>query len=139
MRSAFIAYLDASGTDHDQPVLAVAGFVALAEQWVEFEPPWKRRLEKDGLEFFHMSEVNRKFKGRSDERKQLLQDLAQIVEFHVGVKVGCCVVNEGVAQIPESDRRRWHMNAYSLAGRSCAAQIRLWGKSWGAPPLAYGF
>ncbi len=131
-RSQFVAYLDASGTDHDQPVLVVAGFVALSEQWTEFEVAWNERLRRDGLERFHMKEINGTLKARSVRGRKLLQDLASIIESHVTRKFGCCVVNKALAGIPRSETTAWHINAYSLAGRSCAAQIRAWTKSWGA-------
>jgi len=131
----FTAYIDASGTEHDQPVLAVAGFIALTEEWLAFEGVWRERLLRDGFERFHMSEINRTFRGNSMARRRLLEDLALIIEGHVTRKVGCCVVNEGLRQIPIVDKKRWHMNAYSLGGRSCAAQIRLWAEGWGARSL----
>jgi len=131
----FEAYLDASGTEHDQPVLAVAGFIGLAEEWLAFERIWRKRLSKDGFECFHMREINRTFKGRGAARRGLLLDLAAIIEGHVTRKVGCCVVNEGIRQMPAVDKKRWHVNAYSLGGRSCAAQIRLWAETKGARSL----
>ncbi len=128
----FAAYLDASGTEHDQPVLAVAGFLALAEEWLAFELVWRERLSRDGLAYFHMREINREYKGDSAGRRRLLEDLARIIGEHVTMKVGCCVVNEGLNQIPDTDRKRWYLNAYSLTGRSCAAQIRIWANGWSA-------
>ena len=34
------AYLDASGTDPNQPIIVVGGWVASEDRWAEFKPQW---------------------------------------------------------------------------------------------------
>lgn len=53
--SIFTVYCDASGHPDGTKVLAVAGFIAAVDQWLEFERNWKETLEKKvGVSSLHM-------------------------------------------------------------------------------------
>jgi hypothetical protein len=125
--SAFTCYFDASGTQHDQLALAVAGFMSTAEKWIEFEEAWKSRLSKSGLKHFHKKELDlARYPG-------LLDDLARIIRDHTMRKFGMVVrVAELHSRVPEKAYNKWHLNAYSYAGRACAAYVRQWAQSWHA-------
>lgn len=43
----FTAYFDESGTHGDSAALVVSGYVASAEQWLNFDGAWKHLLMKD--------------------------------------------------------------------------------------------
>ncbi|HCC56729.1 MAG TPA: hypothetical protein DEQ47_05605 [Solibacterales bacterium] len=137
--SAFTAYFDASGTEHDQLCLAVAGFVSTTDKWVEFDQRWNERLAKDGIKYFHMNEFNNpgskgEFRNWSydDPRRPLLhRDLIGVITDHVDRHFGCCVITEALNGLTLQERQEWHLSAYALAGRSCAAQLRLWCETWG--------
>jgi hypothetical protein len=118
---AFICYFDASGTQHDQLALAVAGFMSTAEGWLEFEGEWKARLLQSGLTHFHRKEIDlRKYPG-------LLEDLATITRGHAMRKFGMVVrVSELHRQVPQEEYNQWNLDAYSYAARACAAHVRLW-------------
>ena len=119
--SAFTCYFDASGTQHDQVALAVGGFMSTAERWLEFETEWKRRLAKDGLEYFHRKEI------RPERHPGLLDDLAKIIGDYAMRKFGMVVrVRELHRLVSKSILNKWHLDAYSYAGRACAAHVRLW-------------
>jgi hypothetical protein len=119
--SAFTCYFDASGTQHDQLALAVAGFMSTAESWLEFEGVWKARLHKSGLKYFHRKELNLK------NHPGLLEDLASIIRDYAMRKFGMVVrVRELHSKVPKADYNKFDLNAYSYAGRACAAQVRMW-------------
>jgi hypothetical protein len=50
---AILTYLDASGDAH-QPILSVAGFLALEEQWAQFSEQWAAVLAANGVTELHM-------------------------------------------------------------------------------------
>ncbi|MGD1094541.1 MAG: hypothetical protein ABSB35_21430 [Bryobacteraceae bacterium] len=120
--SAFTCYFDASGTQHDQPALAVGGFMSTAEQWLEFEAAWKARLFKGGLKYFHRKELNLK------RHPGLLEDLASIIRDYAMRKFGMVVRVAELHKLPKAEYEDWHLDAYSYAGRACAAHVRLWAK-----------
>ena len=116
--AAFTAYFDASGSQDDQPVLAVGGFLACTEAWLEFEQEWEARLTRDGLDYFRTSEFN-SYRGqfktgwRKDEgrRVQLITDLVQIIHG-LGRKFGCVVVNKSLnATFSDQARTDWNLGA----------------------------
>ena len=136
---ALTAYFDASGSEKGQPVLAVAGYLACTEAWLAFEKQWLQRLQADGLTYFHTTDFNayqHEFKegwrGDESRRVSLISDLVQIILHHAQRQFGVVVVNkEAKTELPESLRERCHINSYSLAGRTCAAQVRRWANSEG--------
>ena len=136
----FTAYFDASGSEEDQPNLAVAGFISNAESWMEFEDRWLERLHRDDLAYFHTSEFNSSqgqfvegWKDNEVRRTRLIVDLVQIIKETANRKVGMVVLNKNVqAGFSEEQRLRWHIRSYSLAGRTCAARVREWAESWHA-------
>ena len=124
--AAFTAYFDASGTEHDQPCLAVAGYVALAEQWMDFETEWNSRLKDDGLDFFHSVWVRSQWKDDPSRINGLYRDLIKIIRGNVLQKFGCCIINKSLAKWAKRDKDKWNLSAYSMAGRTCASQLKTW-------------
>jgi hypothetical protein len=121
--SAFTCYFDASGTQHDQVALAMAGFMSTAEQWLEFEREWKARLLQDGWKYFHRKELN------SRKHSGLLEDLASIIQNYAMRKFGMVVrVAELHRLVQKEEYDKWNLDAYSYAGRACAAHVRQWAK-----------
>lgn len=127
------AYFDAGGDQVDQRYLVVAGFVAPLTSWDEFEKRWRDRLAADGLKYFHAVEFahsRKEFDGwRDDEqrRRNLLSDLMEIIKTHVSRKFSNVIINNALnANISGLTKKRFHINAYSLAGRTCAARLREW-------------
>lgn len=95
----FVAYFDASGTERNNPVLAVAGFLSGADRWMEFETKWLERLKSDGLTCFHTSDFNAcqgefksGWKGHENRRVNLIADLVQIIKDHVDRKFGAVII-----------------------------------------------
>jgi len=125
----YAAYFDASGDSHSQAVLAVGGFVAQAEAWVSWEHDWKMRLNREGMVMLHMKELS----GWNLLKKQrLITDLCEITQHHVARKFGVVVINRELkAGLSEAERRKWRIQAYSIAGRTAAREVKLWSDSWG--------
>ncbi|MGB7623607.1 MAG: DUF3800 domain-containing protein [Terriglobia bacterium] len=126
------AYFDASGKESDQPFLVVAGFVSSAVLWIEFEDRWRTRLKRAGITTFHATECEhcegefRKFRNRRKERDDLVMDLIRLIRIHVYYKFGCNVVINDLGELSEMNKRKYLFNAYSLAGRACAALVAKW-------------
>jgi hypothetical protein len=76
------AYLDESGTHDASPVTVMAGIMATAFQWRNFESDFKRVKAKYGFNVFHTKKFkkgNGDFRGWHPLRKfALMQELAQI-------------------------------------------------------------
>lgn len=120
--SAFSCYFDASGTQHDQDVIAVAGLMTTAEDWVSWESARLARLKRERRTYFHRKELG------APKYQSLLSDLAATI--HQGMrKFGMVViVKELHTKVPRQEYDHWRLDAYSYAGRACAAYVRIWAK-----------
>ncbi len=132
----FTACFDASGSDHDQPILMVAGFVSSASDWVDFERKWKERLKVEGIECFHAVEFAHskgQFSGwrdQEDRRRKLLRDLLDIIIAHVYRKFGCGV-NNGLwtSNLSPDNLAALKINAYALCAMVSSARVDDWAVS----------
>jgi hypothetical protein len=127
----FTAYFDASGTTHSTERLVMGGFIASADPWVDFEKEWIVRLKKDGLNILHMKEL-----GRWDpiKKQRLIDDLCAIVAAHASYRIAVIVINHKINQhLSGADQKKWHTQAYSYAGRTCAKEVRIWASKWKGP------
>jgi hypothetical protein len=107
--------------------LAVAGFISSEKDWIEFDKKWIERLKQDGVSCFHMVEFARlkgEFEGWDEERrKSLLADLMEIIQSTTYQQFG---IEPFKDKVPEDIRKEFYFNAYSLAARSCAANVSRW-------------
>jgi hypothetical protein len=134
----FTACFDASGSDHDQVALVVAGFVSSAKDWKEFDSAWVARLAQDELAYFHMVEFAhtegefRKWADlnaatREKKRRALLSDLLEIIHGHAYRKFACGISTEQWAErMTPANIERFRINAYIQAALICAARISNW-------------
>ncbi|HUP03570.1 MAG TPA: hypothetical protein VMU19_06250 [Bryobacteraceae bacterium] len=99
--------------------------MSTADRWLEFEGAWRERLLKSGLKSFHRSEIN------PNQHPGLLEDLSSIISSYVLRKFGMVVRVRELHKIPQAEYDGWHLDAYSYAGRACAAHVRLWAKKEG--------
>src|SRR6266566_9592853 len=104
------AVFDAAGHESDQDYLVVAGFVARIKHCVDFESQWTKRLQSDGLDYYHHSEHSK--------RVALVSDLIGIIQLHVAHKFACCVPKSSLNALPKVMRDNFRLTAYSLAGRT---------------------
>lgn len=145
----FSAYFDASGQETDKFV-TVSGFIVHANIWIDWERDWlscleqRKILNKHGIPEFHMSDCANYvefFKGweaREDDRQNLLHELIEIINGHLGRKVSCVVnVDEYIKHIDEDLREDFGMTgAYVLGGRTCAARVKEWCREEKIPAIS---
>jgi hypothetical protein len=125
------AYFDASGDIHKAEALALAWFCASAGVWIEWEREWLERLGEDHLSCFHRNELSGWPHGKRDK---LIADLSAIMVGHGLYRFGAAIINHDLKKrTSEEERKSWHVNEYSYAGRCAATEMRNWTASWGGP------
>jgi hypothetical protein len=137
----FTTAFDAAGTDHDQELLIVAGFISTADHWINFDRLWRKRLADDGLKYFHMvdfASFKKQFRNgwRDNEprRRALLGDLMDIIQAHAFRRFGCVVENTTFLENVSKDvRDQYFLDAYTAASLSCTQQVRQWCTDDGSP------
>lgn len=129
----FTACFDASGKEHDQIAVIVAGFISSATDWVDFEKEWKERLSRDGISCFHMVEFAHSYgefaslRNNEAKRRSLLSDLLEIIRSHAYRKFGCVISSEHMQRhMTKQNVDKFHMNAYCLAGQMSVSQVDNW-------------
>lgn len=89
------AYLDASGTDAGQRVVAFAGFVSTPVKWVRFTRDWVDVLQRRDVDAFHMAPffaAKGDFRQWSNERRaEIVPELVRVMGEHIELAVGCGV------------------------------------------------
>jgi hypothetical protein len=122
---ALRAYLDESGHSADPKLhyAGMAGFVAPADAWEEFEALWEailRRLDvKEGLHMKNFAHSNGEFKGWSkDKREDLLGSLIGVITTIRPVPTGSVVSVEDFNSLTE-DQRGCFKDPYYMAFQQC--------------------
>ncbi len=147
----FNAYFDASGdeTDKRTKFVSVAGFIASAPVWKNFETKWVQRLphyemiDENEDPAFHMVDCANyvyAFNGwreMESRRQDLLHDLAALL-CDLGRKASCIIdVEQFKSRIAVELREKFSLSAaYVLGGRACAARVKEWCWIDGSPPLS---
>lgn len=89
------AYLDASGTDAGQRVVAFAGFVSTPVKWVRFIRDWVDVLRRFEVDAFHMAPffaAKGEFSQWSNDRRaEIVSALVRVMGDHIELAVGCGV------------------------------------------------
>ena len=92
----YALYLDHSGTDDGQPVVAMGGFASTAREWMKLSYEWERMLAgPPSFRRFHTTDLlagKGEFRGWSwDQRETVLKRAAEIVLRHTMFTVGASV------------------------------------------------
>ena len=96
----YAVYLDASGSPDDQPYVLVAGFLATENQWLTFEPEWKKLLKKYDLgEVFHMTDFEAR---KRKDRGIILDALTDVINAHTKAHFSCSVKMEAYRKVNET-------------------------------------
>ena len=121
------AYFDES---HGTPesAYAVAGFVAPAEVWTAFDVAWRRVMEQEDLEFFHMSEFESRHgpyrDWSNDRRHRVLGQLIDIMVQHPILGIGSGILRtefkDAISQLPA---RHPYRNPYLISLQACLERI----------------
>jgi len=130
------AYFDASGQEHDQPVVVVAGWVQTAKTWCEFEKEWKScLLEKYEVPYLHMKEFAhsngpfKKWKDNEPKRQSFLNDAIEIIKKHGCWSFVIAVDSDDFNEVVrEQGMEKIVGNAYLFAVRACLSDISGWCK-----------
>ena len=127
------ACFDASGSDHDQSALVVAGFVSSANDWMDFEKEWVPRLAQDGIKYFRMAEFahsRAQFEGwetQEPRRRSLFADLLDIISRHAYRKFGCGIsIKNWSSLISPKNITEFRINAYCIAGMVSTDSVDSW-------------
>jgi len=135
----FTTAFDASHDDHT--FMVVAGFIAPADAWTEFDRVWRERLRKDGLSYFHMvdfahsrKEFKHGWKDNEARRRALAADLMENISRYASRKFGWVVENELFAKhAPLGGWDQYSLDSFSYASMSCVADVLRWSQQEPAP------
>lgn len=136
----WVAAFDASGSENDfqTPYVTVAGFLSTEDEWQCFSKLWNSRLQKDGLQYFRMTEFAQSvkqfsgWKSQEPRRRRLLGDLFDLIKTHAFRKFGTVVQVVAMKELLDDKfRRSFHLTAYSLAARSAVGDVWQWMKAQG--------
>jgi hypothetical protein len=131
--AAFTAYFDGSGSadDPNVPVLAVAGFIANTDEWMEFDNYWKKvctDFEVSGLhmkDFAHSNGEFKNWKGNQLKRNHFMTRLVNVIRHNVQSSFASVVVLKDYAEIG-GKFQSVEMSPYPLAGCTCITKVKRW-------------
>lgn len=132
--AVFSAYFDASGQEETKTnlVVSMAGFVAPAEVWSDFDIEGRARLKEDGFDGFHMAHCANcvhefeDWKDKKIERQRLLRSLVTLLK-PLSRKFACAIpLKEYRTNLEQVYLEDPLFKAYSMAGRWCASRLRQW-------------
>lgn len=132
----FIAYFDGSGSPDDTVAVVVAGFVAPAEQWVEFERNWNDCLSDFGVSALHMRDFahsRREFtswKGDEHKRRRFLGRLISIIRVRVQHSFASAVRMDEYRKVDAKYCLSEFSKPYALAAGTCIAKAQKWASRW---------
>jgi hypothetical protein len=125
VKIAMLSAFDASGQENRSDALVVGGFVSSAEHWAEFSRQWIERLSRDGLEYFHRTEIEHRVP--KSKHNALFGDLMKIIKRNAYRKFVWAVLTKKLTDaLSGEDKIREHIGAYSVAGTMCAKDVEQW-------------
>ncbi len=137
----FTTAFDAGGSKDDQDFIVLAGFIAPADAWIEFDRYWRDRLAQEGLNYFHMvdfaqfaGEFKVGWRDNEPRRRALLRNLIELIERYASRKFGAVVPIEAFKrQSPPEGWETYDLCPYSLAAMHTAANVMRWCIRDGSP------
>lgn len=124
-------------SEASQRYFIMAGFIASAERWAEFDVEWRKRLAEDGLPYFHMQPFSQSFHhakkpfdstwvGDGKRRERLLGDLLDIIRSHAWYKLACILPEESLLMFSDVAREHFVPTRIATAGRLMWADVEVW-------------
>jgi hypothetical protein len=145
----FTTYFDASGSPDDVRTAAVvvAGFVATAEQWIEFDRNWNDALSRFHVSALHMKDYAHSRRDYADwekdqgKRQEFLAALINIVCTRMRHSFVSAVMLDGYRRLNQKYYLEECVKPYSIAGNTCIAKVKRWADTQGIPQdqIAYFF
>ena len=126
------AYFDASGSPVESEVLVVAGFIAEANRWIEFEKAWKRVLSSYGVKSLHMKDYTQSFRefagwDRDEAKRQgFMYSLLRVIEHYYAHSFGCALYRGAYMEANRLYRLDETSTPYGFAGCVCIAKVKEW-------------
>jgi hypothetical protein len=134
--SMFTVYCDASGHPDNTKVLAVAGFVASVDQWLEFERNWKDTLNKFGVTSLHMKNFAHSsgefsdWKGNEAKRRDFLRQLIANIAVRVRHSFSSAVLLDDWREVNEHYYLEELIKPFALCGRTLVHKVGEWANKW---------
>lgn len=132
----FTAYLDASGTHKESPVLTIAGFLAKTGTWKTFQSEWDDilrtagLLEPDGPGYFHMTDFESSqgpYKQWSSQKRIfVLTKLIQAIAGRVELAVSSSLVVKDYKQAQTANQPLSNMTPFAFCMRKNFLLIEQW-------------
>lgn len=143
----FTGYFDASGAPDQGAALSVAGFVAKAEQWIEFERNWKEALKAYGVTDLHMKDFGpgagqyASWKDDKRKRRLFIERLVNIIKTRVRHSFVNSVMLADYRKVDELYPLSEMNKPFALAGSACIEKVRRWARKWSIDEnqIAYTF
>jgi hypothetical protein len=129
--SRFTAYFDGSGSS-DTASFVVAGFVAPAEQWIEFERNWNDCLKTFGVSTLHMRNYAHsrgefaQWKGKTNLRRRFLERLINIVRTRVHHSFACAIRMDDYRTVDLKYCLHEFTTPFGSAGTTCIKKALRW-------------
>ncbi|HTM24345.1 MAG TPA: hypothetical protein VL225_04075, partial [Vicinamibacterales bacterium] len=121
--SWFTAYYDAAGHPVDQRTLTLGGYLSTVPRWLIFEKKWKRQLQRENIDVFHMADFMacrgkfKNWKGRESEQTPFLLKLAEVIHKHTRHSFGQTVILDDWKRAnKEYALAESHCSPYGLCG-----------------------
>jgi hypothetical protein len=136
LMTKFIAYFDGSGSPDETIAVVVAGFVAPAEQRIEFERNWNDCLTDFSVSSLHMRDFAHSrgdftaWKGDEDKRRRFLGRLISIIKVRVWHTFASAVIMEDYRKVDAKFCFHEFSKPFALAGGTCVAKVYRWAKRW---------
>jgi hypothetical protein len=138
----FRAYFDASGSPDDlrTAALVVAGFIATAEQWIEFERSWKEVLQEFEVSSLHMRcfahsrEEYASWKGNEVKRRRFLSKFISIARTRMRHSFVSSIVMDDYRRVNRKYLLEENVKPYAIVGVTCVAKVKKWADKWGIAP-----
>ena len=140
-----VAAFDASGKEASE-VVVVAGFVSSQEDWRSFDVEWRARLPRTAsiTSTWLISPTSGNSLLRLERRRTTPPEAARgpvdIIKGHVYRQFASAIEMRTFSTLSEENKKEYALNAYVLAARSCAADLRIWQEKENfKPATAYVF
>jgi hypothetical protein len=132
LMAMFTVYFDASGSPDQGVALSVAGFIATAEQWIEFERNWKTALDAYGVTELHMKDFApgagefAAWKDDKHRRRLFLERLISIIKIRVRHSFVNSIMLEHFHRVCKLYPRLLEWKPFALAGDNCIDKVNNW-------------
>ncbi len=145
----FTAYFDASGHPDGLDVLAVAGFIAEVNQWIEFERNWKEILNRQDFkvsslhmkDFCHSTGEFASWKGDEQRRRNFLSALIGTIKVRARHSFANSIYLPDYRALDQKYELSDNYPPLAYSGGNCIGHVHQWAQKWGIPQsdIAYCF